>query len=150
MSQSLAKNYVHIVFHTKNSEDFIYEPFESELYKYIATVCNDLSCYVVQVGGYRNHVHILCNLARTVAMMDLLEKIKSSSSKWFKALDPSLENFYWQDGYGAFFVSPQHVEIVKNYISNQHEHHHSTGFKEEYIKLLVDNGMEYDKKYLWD
>ena len=149
MSQSLSKNYVHIVFHTKHNENFIYEPFESQLYKYIAKVCNNLNCYVIKIGGYRNHVHILCNLARTIAMMDLLEKVKSSSSKWFKTLDPSLESFYWQDGYGAFSVSPQNVDVVKSYITKQHEHHLSMDAKKEYVNLLEENGMEYDEQYLW-
>jgi hypothetical protein len=39
MSQSLVKNYVHIVFSTKHREDFIDEKIEKELFSYMAVIC---------------------------------------------------------------------------------------------------------------
>lgn len=64
--------------------------------------------------------------------MKLMEELKSHSSKWFKTKDRSLENFYWQDGYGAFSVDHHQVDIVSNYISNQHVHHQKQTFKSEF------------------
>lgn len=31
------------------------------------------------------------------------------------------QNFYWQNGYGAFSVSPSKVDVVSKYIENQHD-----------------------------
>ncbi len=36
--------------------------------------------------------------------MKLMEDLKSHSSKWIKSKGKGYENFYWQDGYGAFSV----------------------------------------------
>ena len=80
----------------------------------------------------------------------LLEAIKGSSSKWVKTNYPDLSHFYWQDGYAAFSVSPQEIDKVESYIQNQHFHHLSKTFKEEYLEFLELFHIKYDPKYLWD
>jgi len=67
-----------------------------------------------------------------------------------KTQDESLSNFYWQDGYGAFSVSPRDVEKVKTYIENQHEHHSKQSFQDEYRNILKRYDAEYDERYIWD
>lgn len=62
MGQSLVKNYVHIVFSTKYREALIHPPYEEELHAYIGGVCKELGCPVLIVGGYTDHIHILCML----------------------------------------------------------------------------------------
>jgi len=89
-------------------------------------------------------------LSKKIALMKLLEEIKSHSSKWMKTNDPILKDFSWQNGYGAFSVSPYNVEKVINYISRQHEHHDKQNFKDEFRGLLVKNEIEFDEKYVWD
>ena len=81
MPQSLVKNYLHIVFSTKNRYPFIKKPVQEELFSYLGGVCRDLGCNPIQVGGFTNHVHILCLLSQKIALMDLLEETKSHSSK---------------------------------------------------------------------
>ena len=34
------------------------------------------------------------------------------------------------------------------YVKNQQEHHKKITFREEYIALLKEHGIEYDEKYL--
>jgi hypothetical protein len=82
--------------------------------------------------------------------MDLVEKVKANSSKWFKTRHESLKNFYWQDGYGAFSVNPKQVDIVIQYIANQHEHHRKKDFQMEYRAFLKKYKVEYDERYVWD
>ena len=84
MAQSLVKNYIHIVFSTKHRNPLIQEPLEKELHRYIGGICNKLECQVLIVGGYTDHIHILCMLSKKIALMKLLEEVKSHSSKWFK------------------------------------------------------------------
>lgn len=55
--------------------------------------------------------------------MNLVEKVKSHSSKWIKIKGKGYENFYWQDGNGVFSVNPSEVEVFISYIANQDEHH---------------------------
>jgi hypothetical protein len=89
-------------------------------------------------------------LSKKIALMKLLEELKSHSSKWIKTLDDSLKNFYWQDGYGAFSVNPAEVANVINYIANQHEHHGGMSYQDEYRAFLDKYGMDYDERYVWD
>ncbi len=150
MGQSLVKNYIHIVFSTKHRQPFIYPPYEEELHRYIGSICKELECHPIKIGGYTEHVHILCMLSKKIALMKLLEEVKSSSSKWMKTKDEKLMNFYWQDGYGAFSVNPTEVDTVIGYIANQHEHHNKKTFQDEYRSFLKKYRVEYDEKYLWD
>ena len=150
MPQSLVQNYLHIVFSTKHRQHLIDKEIENELYSYLGSICNQLECQVIKVGGYTNHVHILCLLSKKISLIKLVEQVKSNSSKWIKTKGEHYKNFYWQDGYGAFSVSPWQVEVVRNYIANQKEHHRKKTFKQEYRTFLKKYRVEYDERYVWD
>ena len=150
MGQSLVQNYIHIVFSTKHRKELIYPPYEQELHAYIGGVCKQLECPVLVVGGYTNHIHILCMLSKKLALMTLVQKVKAHSSKWYKTKHKSLETFFWQDGYGAFSVNPSEVDVVMNYIKNQHEHHRKKDFKEEYRSFLKKYSVAYNEDYVWE
>lgn len=150
MGQSLVKNYIHIVFSTKYRRPIIDEEIENELYKYLGGTCNSLDCNVLIVGGYYDHIHILCMLSKNISLVELVKKIKAHSSKWIKTRGEKYSSFYWQDGYGAFSVNPAQIDIVKNYIANQKEHHNKKNFKKEFKLFLKKYEVEYDEKYVWD
>ena len=150
MPQSLVKNYIHITFSTKNRQPLIDDKIEDELFKYLGGICENLECNPIIVGGYKNHVHILCLLSRKIALMKLIEVLKSHSSKWIKTKGTNYLKFYWQSGYGGFSVNPNQIDVVKNYILNQKDHHNNKTFKEEYLELLVENEIDYNAKYVWD
>lgn len=150
MSQSLVKSYLHIIFSTKLREPFIHDPVRTELHRYLSGICRNLECNPVEIGGYTDHVHILCLQSKKIALMKLVEEVKVGSSKWMKTNGPSLSNFYWQDGYGAFSVSPGEVESVQHYIQKQIEHHQRKTSKDEFRIFLNENNVEYDERYVWD
>jgi putative transposase len=149
MGQSLVKNYIHLVFSTKYRKAMIYPPHEEELHRYIGGICNALEYPVLIVGGYTDHIHILCMLSKKIALMKLLEEVKSHSSKWMKTRSESLQNFYWQNGYGAFSVNPAEVDVVVAYISRQHRHHDKeNSFQDEYRQLLKKYDLNFDERYV--
>lgn len=150
MGQSLVKNYVHIVFSTKHRQELIFPPIEEELHAMLGGICKSLECHPIKIGGFTDHVHILCLLSKKIALMKLLEDIKSKSSKWIKTKGEEYQNFYWQDGYGAFSVNPSQVDIVINYITNQHEHHQFKTFQTEFRSFLKKYKIEFDERYVWD
>ena len=89
-------------------------------------------------------------LSKKIALMTLLEKVKSNSSKWIKNKGDAYRTFYWQDGYGAFSVNPTEINRVINYIGNQHEQHREKSFQDEYRSFLKKYAIEYDERYIWD
>ncbi|MCD0455202.1 IS200/IS605 family transposase [Chryseobacterium sp. LC2016-27] len=150
MPQSLVKNYVHIIFSTKHRNDFIDESIEKELFSYIAALCKDFESTALQIGGTDDHIHILCLLSRKIALMKLVQEIKAVSSKWIKTKGKKYEDFFWQEGYGAFSVSPNNIFPVSEYIKNQREHHKEFDFKHEMINYYKKYKIDYDEKYIWD
>lgn len=150
MGQSLIKTYIHIVFSTKNRQSLIHPPIEEELHSYLGGICKKLECQPLKVGGFTDHVHILCMLSPKITLMKLLEELKSHSSKWIKTKGAEYKNFYWQNGYGTFSVNPNQVDIVVTYISNQRDHHSKKSFQDEYRAFLKKYQMEYDERYVWD
>jgi REP element-mobilizing transposase RayT len=150
MAQSLSKVYTHIIFSTKNRKDLIDDHIEPMLFSYIGGICKRLECYPLQVGGHRDHVHILCLLSKKIAQMKLLEVVKKQSSKWIKTKGPQYLDFYWQDGYGIFSVDPLEIELVKEYIRFQENHHKTTNFQDEFRSFLKRYKVEYDERYVWD
>ncbi len=150
MPQSLSKVYVHIVFSTKNREPLIDKEIGERLYEYLGGICKGLECNPVQIGGYRNHVHILCLLSRKITQMKLLEEVKKNSSKWIKTQGAAYRNFYWQNGYGIFSVNPYEVDVVINYIKNQEAHHQRKTFQREFRSFLKKYEVDFDERYVWD
>jgi len=141
---------MHIVFSTKHREKLIHPPYEEKIHAYLGGICKQQNCQPLIVGGYQDHIHILCQLSQNIKLAKLVELAKSHSSKWIKTLDTNLSNFYWQNGYGAFSVNPSDVDVVTKYIQNQHEHHREKDFRKEYINFLDKYHVDYDKRYVWD
>lgn len=147
MAQSLSKILVHIVFSTKDRRPY----FKSrELRAYLGGVLTHLDCQPIIVGGVADHVHILSTLARTRAAADVVKEAKRGSSVWLKSVEPSLADFTWQKGYGAFSIGASQISTVRNYIANQEEHHRKVSFQDEFRTLLARYDVEFDERYVWD
>jgi REP element-mobilizing transposase RayT len=150
MPQSLAKVNIHLVFSTKKQVKIIDPDIEIELYPYMAKLFRECDSPALIINGTENHLHSLFLLSRKFTISQVVEKVKKTSSKWIKTKGEKYKSFFWQNGYGAFSISQSHVEIVRNYISNQKPHHRQVTFQEEYIRLLKKYEIEYDERYVWD
>jgi len=150
MPQALSKVYTHIIFSTKHRKPSIDKTIESDLFDYLGGICKGFECNPVQIGGHKDHVHILCLLSKKVTQVRLVQEVKQRSSKWIKTKGESYSNFYWQKGYGIFSINPSQVDVVARYIQNQEHHHQNMSFKEEFIKFLRKYNIEYDERYVWD
>ncbi len=150
MPQSLAKVLIHIVFSTKNRVPVFTEPLRRELYGYLAGILKQCHSPAIRIGGTADHVHILCNLSRTLTIAMLVEEAKTGSSKWIKTRGSEFLTFHWQNGYGAFSIGQSAVDAMVTYIDNQEEHHRHRSFQEEYRALLERYRLAYDERYLWD
>jgi len=150
MPQSLASILVHIVFSTKHRQPLIKPEVEKELFSYMAGIFRQYESPASTINGTDDHVHILCSLSRKMALSDLLEEVKKSSSKWIKTKGAAYKNFYWQNGYGAFSIGQSGVEALKKYIATQKEHHRQKTFQDESREFLQLYNIEYDERYVWD
>ena len=131
MPQSLSRILIHLVFSTKNRDRGLSAAVQTELYPYLAGTLDNLDCTPLQVGGIEDHVHLLFGLSRTRTIANLVETLKTGSSKWLKTKAPALVDFHWQSGYGAFSVSQSDADAVVAYIRNQAQHHQKVTFQDE-------------------
>lgn len=150
MSQSLSQIYVHIIFSTKYRIKMIDDTIAPKLYGYLGGICKSLDSVPIKIGGYYDHIHILCKLSKKITVIKLLEEIKKSSSKWIKTKGDKYRTFYWQDGYAIFSVNPKKVDVVVNYITNQKEHHKKRTFQGECRLFFKNYKIDYDERYVWD
>lgn len=121
-----------------------------QIHAYLAGICKQQDCPTLVIGGVEDHVHILCRLGKQIDLSALIRELKRDSSKWIKQQFPNLTKFYWQSGYGAFSISPAHVDALCKYIKNQEEHHRKESFQDEFRRLCNKYGIEVDERYVWD
>jgi putative transposase len=143
MPHTYASNFVHCIYSTKDRKPLIPTERQEQLWAYMFGISKNEGLGLVAAGGMTNHVHLLLALPATWSLAEALRKLKGSSSRWMG------HNFSWQQGYGAFSVSPSQVAAVKRYIRNQAEHHRKRTFEEEFITLLKNCGIDYDPRFVF-
>ena len=136
------------VFGTKYRKPTIERTHDEELYKYISGIIKNKHCKLYRINGIEDHIHIMSDLHPTICVSDYIKDIKIASNLWMKetGMFPQFEG--WQDGYGAFTYSIREKDMIINYIKNQKEHHGVENSYDEYKRLLIENKIEFDEKYL--
>ena len=150
MPQSLSHIVIHVIFSTKNRHPCLTEQVRPNLHAYLAAVARNTGCECYRAGGVEDHVHLAVRLARTVAPCELVEEIKTASSKWIKKQGPEWHDFSWQRGYAALSVGTDGIESLCRYIDSQADHHRNCTFQDEYCALLREHGVQFDERYMWD
>ena len=102
MAQSLSSILIHLIFSTKNREAFITEEIEKELHPYMATIFRGMKSPSLTIGGTADHVHVLFSLSRVIKIADLVEEVKTESSKWLKTKERSLETSIGKEAIAPF------------------------------------------------
>jgi putative transposase len=150
MAQSLSSILIHLVFSTKNREPFITPEIEKELHPYMAKIFRELKSPSLAIDGTSDHLHILFSLGRVIKVADLVEEVKTESSKWIKTKGREFKNFHWQRGYGAFSIGQSNLVSLERYIYAQKQHHRRVTFQDEYRKFLNAYEIDFDERYVWD
>ena len=149
MPQSLANILIHLIFSTNERYPFLTPDIRPELHAYAATVLKGLDSPAIVINSVDDHVHALMRLSKNHALCDVVQEIKTSTSKWVKTKGGNRAKFAWQNGYGAFSVSSSQVGSVHRYIAEQEMHHKKLTFQEEFRRFLTRHGVECDERYVW-
>jgi REP element-mobilizing transposase RayT len=150
MPNTYCQIYIQIVFAVQNRMNFIKPEFKEELQKYMSGIITNRNQKLFAINCMPDHTHILVSMKPSISISDLTRDIKATSSgfinekKWIKRI------FNWQEGFGAFSYSPNHVDYVVKYILNQEEHHKKKTFKDEYLNFLKRANIEYNDGYLFE
>ena len=150
MANTYSQISIHAVFAVKNRGNFITHEWRDNLHKYLSGIITGNGAKSLAVGGWKDHVHVFFGMPVTTCISDFMSIIKASSSKWINEQRFIKGKFQWQAGYGAFSYSRSQRDKVINYIMTQEEHHRIKTFQEEYLKMLSEFEVEYEKKYLFE
>jgi REP element-mobilizing transposase RayT len=149
MPNTYTQLHVQFVFAVKYRLALINNTYRERLHQYITgTIQNDRH-KMIQINSMPDHIHLLCGLRPHRAISDLMQKLKSESTKWINENSLCPVKFAWQEGYGAFSYSREQIHNVSNYIMNQEQHHKEVTFLEEYRNLLNQFEIEFQPQYLF-
>ena len=148
MPDSYTNLLYHLVFSTKDRRPLITPDKEVRLYEYMGGIVRGLGGISLEINGTEDHLHQLVKLRPDKSVSEVLRDLKANASGWMHDIFPSLKNFSWQRGYGAFTVSHSNVDDVRNYIRRQKEHHRKISFRDEIIQFLKANEIPYDERHL--
>ena len=148
MASTFSQIYIQYVFAVKGRENLLQKPWRDEVFKYIAGIIKGKNQKPIIVNGVADHVHVFVGLKPAMSISDLVRDIKNNSSNFINEQKFIKGKFSWQEGYGAFTYSIKEKDRLIEYVKNQEEHHRKKSFREEYVKLLDEHGIEFDEKYL--
>ena len=138
----------HIVLSTKDRVAWFAPSVRDRLHEYLGGIIRTEGCVPHGIGGTGDHMHVLAGLKPTHCLADVMQRLKSVSSRWVHE-ELRLGGFAWQEGYGAFTVGAPDLETARAYVLNQEAHHRIKTFQEEYVEMLKRGLVEYDVRYLW-
>lgn len=133
---------VHLVWATKNREPWLDPEWRARLFACTSAVVERRGGKLLCAGGTRDHIHLYVEPPSTLALADLVNSIKTTTSKWIHDTMPHRRLFKWQHGYGAFSVTPYQDAHLRDYIKHQETHHRENRFGREYQTLLVQHGIK--------
>jgi REP element-mobilizing transposase RayT len=150
MSGKFLSVHLHLVWSTKRRQRLIDPQWAARLYSYMGSIALANKAKLIEANSEPDHIHLYVSLPSTISIADLINALKSNSSRWVRQTFQGRKKFSWQEGYGAFSVSRSREKAVIAYIRNQHEHHRKRGFQDEMLDLLRRHGIEYDPRYVFD
>ena len=138
MSHPYSRNYIHIVFATKECRPWIRD--RRALWNLLVASISSYGARVLEIGGTADHVHVLIDVPPKISVVTLVRAMKAESSK---SMNEAGHLFSWQKGYGSFSVSSSSLEKVRAYIQRQEEHHKRHSYEVEFKTLLEKHGIAF-------
>jgi REP element-mobilizing transposase RayT len=149
MANTYHQVYLQAVFAVKYRRAVIHNNWKPRLFQIIGNLIKENECKSILINGMEDHVHCLIGLKPKISISDLLQRVKAKSSKFINETSLTPSRFEWQSGYGVFSYRHADLDSLYAYIANQEAHHKTKTFREEYIELLKEFGVEFDEQYLF-
>ncbi len=80
MSDTYTEIYYHLVWATKHREPMITTEVETPLFLCLKAICRDKGVPIHALNAMPDHVHLACTLPPTLALADLMHRLKGSAS----------------------------------------------------------------------
>ncbi|MBL7806680.1 MAG: IS200/IS605 family transposase [Saprospiraceae bacterium] len=134
--------WVHAVWATKRREPLMANKNKRiEIFKHIKSYARAKKIYLDFINGESDHVHALISMACDQNIAQIMKLLKGESSSFANQKQLFGTDFAWADDYYAASIGQSQVEVVRNYLKNQEEHHRSKTFEEECQLFMVKYGF---------
>jgi len=143
---SYIKVYVHYIWSTKNRYPFLREDIRFNLFLHMKENARKKDIFLDCVNGYTDHVHCLVSLSDNLSVGKIAQLLKGGSSFWINKNKLTASKFEWQDEYMVVGVGNDKIDLVRDYIAKQAEHHKKMTFEQEYQKFFKRYGFDVFKK----
>jgi len=131
--------FAHLVWGTWDRLPLLVGETQRRVYRCIEATCVEMGAEVVALGGVEDHVHLLARLPATLAVADLVKRVKGASSH-LATHEVAPDTFFkWQGAYAAFSVGQGQLEPIREYIAHQREHHRVGSLVPEWEEDAADD-----------
>jgi len=72
------------------------------MYAYIRGVATNKGGKVLEIGGTDDHVHACVAMPSAITIAEMINAMKTNSSRWVHDNHINSTGYSWQKGYGAF------------------------------------------------
>lgn len=140
----------HLILSSKDQQPFLNRKNQNSLYNYIEQILKKKFCRIYIVGGSGNHIHIVFHLHPTESLACLVKDIKETSFFMMKHERHLYSDFTeWQSGYNGFTYHISAKGDLIRYVRNQKKLHKLESYKDEIKRLLKENKVNYNEKFLF-
>jgi len=121
---SVSKIVVHLVFVTKYRKKVFDAKALDWLQLHFARICLNLDCELIAVDGESDHVHLLIEYPPKLAISDLVNMLKGTSSRQLRQERPDIAKRYyggvlWTPSYFAVSAGGAPLATIKKYVEEQ-------------------------------
>ncbi len=150
MANTYSQINIQAIFAVQGKENLLDKEIREELIEHISDIIVALGSFPLVVNGTEDHFHLFFDMSPEIAVTRAIRQIKTSSAMWVNEHRPAEEKFQWQKGYAAFTYSRSQKDSVIHFIRNQENFHKKSSFRDEYLKLLENYGVEFNKNFLFE
>ena len=149
MPNTYTQLHIQFVFAVKYRKAMISREWKDQLHKYLTAIFQNNKHKMLQINSEPDHIHIFIGMRPHQSISELMQIIKTASSKWINEKELCSMKFSWQEGYGAFSYAKSQVKNVIEYIRNQETHHKKESFLDEYRRHLTDFEIEWKEEFIF-
>ena len=144
MTHTCLEVYIHVVLASKGK--FILSPLiENRLHRYLNSLAEQQASLIRKMSWAHDHMHLLVKLPSHLCAHVFVEDLKDLIKKYLQK--EGYAEFAWEEGYGAFSCSLNHLQALSDYIGKQKEHHQIITFYHEMHTLTKAWGVKWDLNF---
>jgi putative transposase len=140
---------LHVIFSTKNQRPSLTDDLRAEACARMTEEIGQTENILLAMGGTADHVHVAVYLSRKMTVAKLVDRLKTSATRWIIRQGAEYASFRWQKGFSVFSVSPADRNALIQYIGTQDTIHRTRTFQQEMRAMYAKYDAGFDERFVW-